>query len=145
MFSLILFSDVVFAAQTDWQDVKSQGIALYATKNYKEAYELLNSIPQNKKDEVVYLLISNILQEQGKDNAAISNLNKSLDKNFEYYKAYYNLGCIFVNKKSNLLALNNFELAIKYKKDFAPAYYNLAVVQMELKDYKSAKKNLIKV
>ena len=40
--------------------------------------------------------------------------------------------------------MNNFELALKYNKEFAPAYYNLACCQMKLKNYKMAKKNLIK-
>ena len=67
-----------------------------------------------------------------------------LDKNYSFYKAYYNLGCIFAKKKSYLLASNNFELAIKYNKNFASAYYNLACCQIKLKNYEQAKKNLIK-
>ena len=42
------------------------------------------------------------------------------------------------------MAVNNFELAIKYNKTFASAYYNLACCQIKLKNYKEAKKNLIK-
>ena len=147
LFVLILllgFLNISKAQEVDYDDIRSQGIALYATQNYKEAQKLFESIPSNKKDETIYLLLANIAQENSQDNVAISNLNKSLDKNFEFYKAYYNLGCIFASKKSNLLALSNFELAIKYNKNFAPAYYNLARCQMELRDYKSAKKNLIK-
>jgi len=35
-------------------------------------------------------------------------------------------------------------LAIKNNKLFAPSYYNLAFCQIKLKNYKQAKKNLIK-
>lgn len=126
------------------KDIKQQAIALYETGNYDEAFKILDNLPINEKNEDVFLLLSNIAQENGDDNIAIQNLNKALDKNYSYYKAYYNLGCIFASKKSYLLASNNFELAIKYNKNFASAYYNLACCQMQLKNYELAKKNLIR-
>ena len=126
------------------KDIKQQAIALYTTGNYKEAFKLLDNLPTSEKNEEVFLLLANIAQENNDDNSAIQNLNKALDKNYSYYKAYYNLGCIFASKKSYLLASNNFELAIKYNKTFPSAYYNLACCQMKLKNYEQAKKNLIK-
>ena len=141
------FSYSAFAKENsslDLSDLKQRAFAYYATGNYKEAGKILEDFPKSEKDETIYLILSNIAQENNDDNLAISNLNRALDKNYSFYKAYYNLGCIFANKKSYLLALNNFELAIKYNKNFAPAYYNLANCQMILKDFKSAKKNLIK-
>mgnify|MGYP003571470272 CR=1 FL=1 len=125
-------------------DIKEEAIALYKTGNYSAALEKLSSIPSSDKDETIFLLMANILENQGKDNKAIQYLNKSLDKNNSFYKAYYNLGCIFAKKKSYLLASNNFEFAIKYNKNFAPSYYNLACCQMKLKNYDAAKRNLIK-
>ena len=90
------------------------------------------------------MILSNIAREKNLDNQAVSYLNKALDIDYSYYKAYYNLGCIFASKGSYLLASNNFELANQYNKTFAPAYYNLACCQMKLKNFKGAKKNLIK-
>ena len=138
-------SNITLAANNDnIKDIKQQAIALYTTGNYKEAFKLLDNLPTSEKNEEVFLLLANIAQENNDDNAAIQNLNKALDKNYSYYKAYYNLGCIFASKKSYLLASNNFELAIKYNKTFPSAYYNLACCQMKLKNYEQAKKNLIK-
>ena len=125
-------------------DLKQQAIALYATGNFNEAFKILDNLPVSEKNEEVFLLLSNIAQENGDDNLAIQNLNKALDKDYSYYKAYYNLGYIFASKKSYLLASNNFELAIKYNKNFASAYYNLACCQIQLKNLEAAKKNLIK-
>lgn len=125
-------------------DIKQQAIALYTTKNYSEAFELLDNLPTNAKDEEVFLLLANISEEKNNLNSAIQNLNKAIDKNHTFYKAYYNLGCIFASKGSYLLASNNFELTIKHNKTFAPAYYNLACCQMKLKNYAIAKKNFIK-
>lgn len=126
------------------QEIKQQAIALYTTGNYNEAFKLLDNLPVSEKNEEVFLLLANISQENNDDNMAIQNLNKALDKNYTYYKAYYNLGCIFASKKSWLLASNNFELAIKYNKTFASSYYNLACCQIKLKNFEAAKKNLIK-
>ncbi len=138
--AIFLLTSISFASE----DLKQQAIALYATGNYSEAYEKFLELPSSERDENVFLLMANISEEQSKDNKAIQYLNKALDKNYSFYKAYYNLGCIFAKKNSYLLASNNFEFAIKYNKNFAPAYYNLACCQMKLKNYEVAKKNFIK-
>lgn len=138
---LLFLTSVAFASSKDARD---EAVALYMTKNYEQAYEKLLAIPSSEKDENTFLLMSNIAQEKGNDNQAIQYLNKALDKNYSFYKAYYNLGCIFAKKKSYLLASNNFEFTIKYNKNFAPAYYNLACCQIMLKNYDAAKRNLIK-
>lgn len=146
-FMFCLFFNVNIALSNEnsnIEDIKQQAIALYTTGNYAEAFKLLDNLSPNDKNEEVFLILSNIAQENKDDNTAIKNLNKALDKNYRYYKAYYNLGCIFASKKSYLLASNNFELAIKYNKTFSPAYYNLACCQIKLKNYLGAKKNLIK-
>ena len=140
----LVFIGAAFAQENDFDDIKQQAVALYATGNYQEAFELFDNLPSAEKDEGVFLLLANIAQENKDDNTAIQNLNKALDKNYAFYKAYYNLGCIFASKKSYLLASNNFELTIKYNKAFAPAYYNLACCQMKLQNFEGAKKNLIK-
>lgn len=136
-------NNMTFATQ-DINDIKEQAIALYATGNYNEAFKLLDNLPTGEKNEEVFLLLANIAQENNDDNTAIKNLNKALDKNYQFYKAYYNLGCIFASRNSHLLASNNFELAIKYNKTFPSSYYNLACCQIKLKNFESAKKNLIK-
>ena len=145
-FFVFLFLNTSFlcAQEQNYDEIIQNAMALYATGNYSQSYNLLDNLPVDKKNENVFLILYNIAQEQNDDNAAISNLNKALDINYEFYKAYYNLGCIFASKESYLLALNNFELASKYNKEFAPAYYNLAYCQMKLKNFKGAKKNLIK-
>lgn len=131
-------------ASDNYEDIRQKAYALYATKNYNEAQKLLDSLPTSKKTAETFLLLSNIADENKNTNLAVQNLNKALDIDCAYYKAYYNLGCIFAKKKSYHLAINNFELAIKYNKGFASAYYNLATCQIKQKNYEAAKKNLIK-
>lgn len=145
VFYLFVFNtNTIALGNNNINDIKQQAIALYATGNFNEAFKLLDNLSTSEKNEEVFLLLANIAQENGDDNMAIQNLNKALDKNYSYYKAYYNLGCIFASKKSWLLASNNFELAIKYNKNFASSYYNLACCQIKLKNFELAKKNLIK-
>ena len=108
-----ILSCCAFAQEDNVKEIKEQAIALYTTKNYNEAYKLLDNLPSSEKDSEVFILLSNIALENNKDSVAIQNLNKALDKDYKFYKAYYNLGCILAKKKSYLLACNNFELAIK--------------------------------
>lgn len=145
VFVSVVFSNIALAYDnSNIEDIKQQAYALYATENYKEAFSLLDGLPADEKNGEVYLLLANIAESTNNDNLAIQNLNKALDRDYSYYKAYYNLGCIFAKKHSYLLASNNFELAIKYNKTFASAYYNLACCQIKLKNFEAAKKNLIK-
>lgn len=125
-------------------DVKTEAYALYNTNNINEALKLLENLPLEQKDEEVFVLIANIYEDKLDLNKAVENLNKALVINPEYFKAYYNLGCIFLNKKAYELAEKNLLLAIKYNKDFAYSYYNLGTLYLRTGKYEKAKKNLIK-
>lgn len=138
----LCLSSCAFCQST--QDIKEQAFALYATKNYSEAFNLLDNLSADEKTEDIFLILANIAESNNDDNLAIQNLNKALDKNPSYYKAYYNLGCILAKKNSYPLAIDNFKLAIKYNKTNVSSYYNLAYSEIKIKDYKNAKKNLIK-
>ena len=125
-------------------DIKTQAYALYNTNNGTEALKLLNNLPLDKKDEEVFVIIANIYEDRKDTDKAVENLNKALIINPEYYKAYYNLGCIFLEKKAYGLAEKNLLLAIKYNKEFPYSYYNLGTLYLRTGNYEKAKKNLIK-
>lgn len=131
-------------AWADDIDVKTEAYALYNTNNLNEALRLLENLPIEEKDEEVFVLIANIYEDKLDLSKAVENLNKAIIINPEYYKAYYNLGCIFLNKKAYELAEKNLLLAIKYNKDFAYSYYNLGTLYLRTGKYEKAKKNLIK-
>ena len=73
-------------------EIKQQAYALYATKNFEEAYKLLENLPVSEKNGEVYLMLANLSEELKSDNDAIKYLNKALDRDYTFYKAYYNLG-----------------------------------------------------
>ncbi len=149
LFFLILFFTPfsVFAQELtgdDIFDIKRNAFALYNTNHINEAHELLDKIPDNKKDEETCLILANIEEDKGNIDKAITLLNASIVKNPEFYKAYYNLGCIFMKKKVYSLAVDNFELAVKYNKENPYGFYNLGCAYLNTGEYKKAKKNFIK-
>ena len=144
---VFLSADIAFSKELssdDIFDIKQNAFALYNTNHIDEAYELSSDIPDNKKDEEILLILSNIEMDKNNQNKAISNLKTAIQKKPEYYKAYYNLGSIFMQRRIYTLAIDNFKLAVKYNKENPYCYYNLACAYMNFGDYKKAKKNLIK-
>lgn len=125
-------------------DIKQNAFALYNTNNSNEAYEILNGLDDAKKDDEIYLILSNIEEDRGNFDSAIKLLRKSIEKNPEFYKAYYNLGCLFMKKNIYSSAEENFELAAKYNKENPFVFYNLGCAQMKMGNYAKAKKNFTK-
>ena len=125
-------------------DIKNEAFALYSTNNKKEALELINKIPQNRRDSDVFVVLGNIYDDLGQRGVAIENFNKAATIDDKAYKAYYNIGCILLKKKSYALAEKNFKLSIKSNSEFAYSYYNLASCYLAKENYSKAKKYLIK-
>ncbi|HIS73977.1 TPA: tetratricopeptide repeat protein [Candidatus Galligastranaerophilus intestinavium] len=125
-------------------DIKNEAFALYSTNNKEEALQMLNRIPQNRRDEDVFVIIGNICDDLGQRGVAIENFNKASQVSSKAYKAYYNIGCILLKKKSYELAQKNFKMSIKCNKDFPYAYYNLASCYIAQEQYSKAKGQLVK-
>ncbi len=128
----------------DILDIKNEAFALYSTNNKKEALEVLNRIPQNRRDEDVFIVIGNIYDDLNQRGIAVENFNKAVNISKKPYKAYYNIGCILLKKKSYDLAEKNFKMSIKCNKEFSYAYYNLASCYIATQQYSKAKRQLIK-
>ena len=145
---LILFStSAVYSENVDADkvfDIKQNAYALYNTNHLEEAFNLLNGLKLEDRDEEVYLIMANIKEDKGKLDDAVALLNLAIKKNPKFYKGYYNLGCIFMKKRTYSLAVESFENAAKYNKENPYVFYNLACAQINMNDYKNAKKNLIK-
>ncbi len=147
LFFSIFFQDVQSAeilSDKEILDIKNEAFALYSTDNKEEALELINRIPQNRRDEDVFVVLGNIYDDMGKRGTAIENYNKASLVSSKAYKAYYNIGCILLKKKSYTLAKKNFKLSIKNNREFSYAYYNLASCYIAEENYSKAKKYLIK-
>lgn len=125
-------------------DMRNEIFALYSTNNKDAALEIIKEIPKSKKTDEIYIIEANILEDIDKKSRAIENLNKAIETNPKSYKAYYNIGCILLDKKAYELAIINFKNSIKYNKNFPWGHYNLACCYIEQGEYKKAKKHLIK-
>ena len=144
---IFLFNSAVFAEELDSDtifDLKQNAYALYNTNHTNEAYEMLKKIPEASIDPETYLILANIYEDKNRPDDAIDNLNKAIKKDPKFYKAYYNLGLIFMKKQIYSMAEENFELAVKYNKESPYALYNLGCAQLKLGEYSKAKKNFIK-
>jgi tetratricopeptide (TPR) repeat protein len=66
-------------------------------------------------------------------------LEKAIQIDNNFSKAYYKLGILQVTNKEYTMALKNFEEAIKFNKNFAEAHYQIALLLMN----ENAKKELV--
>ncbi len=112
---------------------------LYAENNIKEAFTLLLSIPEEQRNAQHWLLMGNILQDEGKNDEAIFMYNRSIAADIKYYKAYYNLGNIYMLQNKPNMAIQQYKKAVKYNPEFSYGYYNLGCAYLKAQKPKSAK------
>ncbi|MDD3237557.1 MAG: tetratricopeptide repeat protein [Candidatus Gastranaerophilales bacterium] len=119
-------------------------IALYNANKLQEAYQLIATIPESDRDAEMWFLLANITQDYDKEMDSVFLLQKAIEVEPTFYKAYYNLGLIYLKDNKTVSAIQNFQQAVKYKKDFAYGYYNLGCAYLKDSEFKSAKSNFIK-
>lgn len=120
-------------------DLTEQAKVLYASNNLKDAFTILLSIPEEERTADNWLLIGNILQDEGKTDDAIFMYNHAISVNEKDYKAHYNLGNIYLEQNKPNLAINEYKKAIKYNPEFAYGYYNLGCAYLATGKIKTAK------
>lgn len=112
---------------------------LYAENNIKEAFNLLLSIPEEERTSQNWLLMGNILQDEGKTDEAVFMYNSAISKDNKNYRAHYNLANIYLDQGKPNMAIDEYKKAVKYKNDFAYGYYNLGCAYLQINKPKSAK------
>jgi len=112
---------------------------LYAENNIKDSFNLLLSIPEEERTSENWLLMGNILQDEGKVDDAIFMYNQAIAVDEKNYKAHYNLGNLYLEQDKPNLAIDEFKKVTKYKPDFAFGYYNLGCAYLKIGKPKSAK------
>ncbi len=122
------------------EEQKQEIKALYNSNNLEEAYSMISKITEAERDYELWYLLGNLAQDFDNEINASFFLQKSLMLNPANDKAHYNLGNIYLNQKKYNSAINEYKLAIKYKKDYAYYYYNMGCSYLGLKNYKEAKK-----
>ena len=93
-------------------DIKNEAFALYSTDNKKEALRVLERIPQNRRDEDIFVIIGNIYDDMDKRGEAIENYNKVYRTKFLISQATFEM----VQKHVDVIKIREVTIRGKAKK-----------------------------
>ena len=124
--------------------LSKQATAFYSDNNHQKTMDLILQISENDRTPQDWLLLGNVLEDNGEPENAVFMYNKAISKDPKFYKAYYNLANYYVSKGQFNTAIDNYKKAIKLKNDNPYVFYNLACTYIKLEDYNQAKVNLNK-
>lgn len=126
-----------------YQTIANQANVFYAENDIKSAFNLFLSIPDNERTAQNWLLLGNILQDQGKLEDASFMYNKAILADENFYKAHYNLGNIYLQDGRPNMAIEEYKKVIKLKPEYPYAHYNLGCAYIKLGKYSKAKYELL--
>lgn len=116
-----------------------QATLSYNENNIKSAFEILLAIKESERSYQDWILLGNILQDQGRVSDAIFMYQRAINLDPKGYKAYYNLGNIYLDDEKSYLAIENYRKANKANNGFPYAYYNLGCAYLKIGELKKAK------
>lgn len=131
-------------AEPELDASSQQARVLYVQNDIDKAYKVLQTKGEEYRSAEDWLLMGNILQDKDKLTEAVYMYKKAIEKNPKYYKAYYNLGYIYLIQDKPNMALAEFKKSVKYKDNFAYGYYNMGCAYLKLKDYRNARYNFFR-
>jgi len=131
--------DNSFVQKEEYRVLSDEANIYYAQNNIKEAKNVLVSIPENERSAQNWLLIGNILQDEGKLADAEFMYKKAIEVDDKYYKAYYNLGNIYLMQDKPNMAVEEYTKVTKLKPDYPYGYYNLGCAYIKLEKYSKAR------
>ncbi|MBR3889983.1 tetratricopeptide repeat protein [bacterium] len=120
-------------------NLNKQAVALYTDNNLKESLNTFAKIPEDKRTPEIWLLMGNILMDQGKKDEAVFMYGRAILVEPTYYKAYYNLGNIYLSEDKFNMAIEQYKQATKYTQTNPYVFYNLGCAYLKLGDLKKAK------
>lgn len=107
--------------------------------NKVELYsELIKINPKYRKLYYIYFLRGQANSRTGNYEAAIKDLNKSIELNDEFSKAYYERGNVYNTTADYKKAMNNYNKALEFDTDNGIIYGKRAETNMYLKKYNNA-------
>lgn len=145
---ILIFNSCTFAAKKEdskfiqpdqYKMLSEQASVFYAGNEINSAFNLLLSIPEEDRSAQNWLLLGNILQDQGKPEQASFMYNKAIDVDNTFYKAYYNLGNIYLEEGKPNMAIEQYKKVVKLKPEYAYGHYNLGCAYLKLGKFSKAK------
>ena len=120
-------------------DLYAQALALYSDNSNEAAFETFKQIPEYARTTTAWTLMGNILYDMGKKDEAIFMYRRAIAVDNNNYKAYYNLGNMYLEDDVFYTAIDCYKDAIKAKMNFPYAYYNLGIAYVKTGNLKKAK------
>lgn len=124
---------------SEFDNISKQATIHYAENEIKTSFDLLLSIPEEERTPQNWLILGNILQDQGKSNEAVFMYQKAALADENYYKAYYNLGNAYLNEDRANMAIEQYKKVLKLEPNFPYAYYNLGCAYIKTGELRKAK------
>lgn len=127
------------ASDSDGFTPSEQATLFYSENNIKNSFATLLAIKEGDRTAQDWLLLGNILQDQGKMSDAIFMYQRATMVDTKFYKAYYNLGNLYLEDEKPYLAIENYRKANKLNSEFSYAYYNLGCAYLKIGKLNKAK------
>ncbi|MBR6127565.1 tetratricopeptide repeat protein [bacterium] len=140
VFLLFILSQPSFAEGL----LSKQATAFYSDNNRQKTMDLILQINEKDRTAQDWLLLGNVIEDNGEPDNAVFMYNKAIEKDKKFYKAYYNLGNYYTTKGQFDLAIKNYKKAAKIKYDNPYIYYNLGCTYIKMGDYKKARSSFNK-
>lgn len=138
---LILFCNVASAfevSQSSVEELEQNGITFYKSGQYEDALDCFLKIPSDSRSEDVYVLVANCFETTGQKYRSIDTLKRLIEIDPKNYKAYYNLGNIYLKDEEYLKSIELYNAAIFINNSFTPAYYNAGISSLQSGNPKNA-------
>ena len=123
----------------EFETISKQATIYYAENNIKNSFDLLLSIPEEERSAQNWVLLGNILQDQGKNNEAIFMYQKAILCDETNYKSYYNLGNAYLAEDKPHLAIVQYKKLLNINPNFPYGYYNLGCAYIKIGELRKAK------
>ena len=126
------------------EELSKQATAFYSDNNRQKTMDLILQINEQERTAQDWILLGNVLEDNGEIENAFFMYNKALAADSKSYRAYYNIANYQVSKGQFNSAVDNYKKALKIKNDNPYIYYNLACTYIKLNDLSKARANLNK-
>jgi len=142
VFVLILMScSCCFASQ---EELSRQATAFYSDNNRVKTMDLILQINENERTGQDWLILGNVLEDNGKIEDAVYMYQKAIAKDKKCYRAYYNLGNYYMERGQFQNAIENYTKASKIKSENPYIFYNLGCAYLKQNDLSRARANFNK-
>ena len=125
-------------------ELSKQATAFYSDNNHIRTMDLILQINEKERSSQDWLLLGNVLADNGKIEDAVYMYQKAIAKDKKCYKAYYNLGNYYLDRGQYDKAIENYTKATKINPENPYIFYNLGCAQLKQNNLSSARLNFYK-